>query len=262
MEVTILGCGPSYGIPTAKFGFGNCDPNNPKNARTRPAIFVSDGKTDLLIDTPPELRLQLYRSDIQNVDAVLWTHMHSDHLMGVDDIRIYTRTQISLGEEVEPLPVYLRDKDLDEFERRFPFYLKPFSYLKQKKPPFDVRTIKAGEKFQIGSLNILPILQDHGNCETLGFKINDTLAYNTDLIDFIDFDINQLKGIDLWILDCVTNGTNDKHIYLEKALKWFEIVQPKRLILTHLGSKMDYDTIMAQLPKGVELAYDGMKISV
>ena len=260
MEVTILGCGPSYGIPTAKFGFGWCNPNNPKNERTRPAIFVSDGKTNLLIDTPPELRQQLYRADIKNVDAVLWTHMHSDHLMGVDDLRIYTRSQVTYWEEVFPLPVYLRDKDFDEFQQRFPFYLKPFEYLKQKKPPFDVHLIKEKQPFQIGTFDILPILQNHGSCETLGFKINN-MAYNTDLVDFIDFDINELKGIDLWILDCISTRPNDKHVYLEKALKWFEIVQPKRLVLTHLGARMDYDTVMAQLPKGVELAYDGMNIS-
>ena len=187
MEVTILGCGPSYGLPTAKFGFGDCDPNNPKNTRTRPAIFVSDGKTDLLIDTPPELREQLYRSNIQNVDAVLWTHMHSDHLMGVDDLRIFTRTQVTRWEEIFPLPVYLRDKDFDEFKTRGPFYLQPFAYLKQKKPPFDVHLVKAGEPFKIGTFDILPILQDHGNCETLGFKFGNTMSYNTDLIEFIDF---------------------------------------------------------------------------
>ena len=262
MEITILGCGPSYGIPTAKFGFGQCNPNNPKNARTRSSIFVSDGNTDLFIDTQTELRFQLYNAGIKNIDAVMWTHMHADHLMGIDDVRIYTRTQISAFEEVIPLPAYMNEKDFEEFKQRFPFYLKPFKYIKQKEPPFDVHLIKPAEPFQIGSLDILPILQDHGSCETLGFKINNKVAYNTDLIDFIDYDINQLKGIDLWILGCVSNRSNDKHVYLEKALKWFEIVQPKRLILTHLGARMDYDTIMAQLPKEMELAYDGMKISV
>lgn len=262
MEITILGCGPSYGIPTAKFGFGNCNPNNPKNFRTRSSIFVSDGKTNLLIDTPPELRLQLYNSNIQNIDAVMWTHMHADHLMGIDDVRVYTRSQITKFDEVIPLPAYLNGKDFEEFKNRFAFYLQPFSYLNQKKPPFDMHLIKAGQAFKIGSLDIFPILQDHGSCETLGFKINNSVAYNTDLVDFINFDIMQLKGIDLWILDCVSPNANDKHLYLEKVLKWFEIVQPKRLVLTHLGAKMDYDTIMAQLPKGMELAYDGMRISV
>ena len=261
MEVKILGCGPSYGIPTAKFGFGWCNPDNPKNARTRASIFVSDGKTDLLIDTPPELRLQLYRSDVQNIDAVMWTHMHADHLMGVDDVRIYTRSQVTKFDEVNPLPIYMSQKDYDEFNQRFSFYLQPFSYLNQKQPPFEAHIIEAGKPFKIGSLDILPILQDHGSCETMGFKINNVMAYNTDLVDFVNFDIKQLKGIDLWILDCVSTKENDKHLYLEKVLKWFEIVQPKHLVLTHLGARMDYDTIMAQLPKGMELAYDGMKIT-
>jgi len=104
-------------------------------------------------------------------------------------------------------------------------------------------------------------LQNHGNCESLGFQVKN-FAYNTDLTDFVDFDIENLKGIDLWILDCVTTRFNNKHIYLEKALKWFDIVKPKKMVLTHLGAKMDYDTISAQLPKGVELAYDGMKLKI
>ena len=261
MEVTILGCGPSYGIPTARFGFGDCNPNNPKNFRTRPSLLVSDEGCNILIDTPPELRMQLYNSNVQHVDAVIWTHMHADHTMGIDDVRIYTRTQVTIGDEVEPLPVYIHEKDWNEFQQRFSFYLQPFKYLKQPVAPFDAHLIRAGEVFNIKNMEILPILQNHTSCQTLGFKIKN-FAYNTDLIDFINFNPADLKGIDLWILDCVTTRPNDKHIYLDKAIELFNIVQPKRMVLTHLGAKMDYDTISAQLPKGIELAYDGMKISV
>lgn len=261
MEITILGCGPSYGIPTARFGFGGCNPNNPKNIRTRTGLLISENGTNVLIDTPPELRQQLYSSNIQKVDAVIWTHMHSDHLMGIDDVRIYTRNTIGVKEEVIPLPVYIHEKDWSEFQQRFSFYLKPFEYLKQPLPPFETHLVKAGECFSIKGIEFLPILQNHTSCLTLGFQVKN-FAYNTDLTDFVDFDIENLKGIDLWILDCVTTRYNDKHIYLEKALQWFDIVKPKKMVLTHLGAKMDYDTISAQLPKGVELAYDGMKLTV
>ena len=159
------------------------------------------------------------------------------------------------------MPVYIHEKDWDEFQQRFSFYLKPFNYLNQAVAPFSPHLIRAGESFKIKGVEILPILQNHFSCETLGFKIGN-FAYNTDLIDFIDYDVENLKGLDLWILDCVTVRQNNKHIYLEKALQWFNIVKPKRLVLTHLGAKMDYDTISAQLPKGVELAYDGMKIKI
>lgn len=261
MEITILGCGPSYGIPTARFGFGDCNPNNPKNIRSRTGLLISENGTDILIDTPPELRQQLYSSNIQKVDAVIWTHMHSDHLMGIDDVRIYTRNTIGVKEEVIPLPVYIHEKDWAEFQQRFPFYLKPFAYLNQPVAPFTPHLINAGQFFSVNGVEFLPILQNHGNCESLGFQLKN-FAYNTDLTDFVDFDIENLKGIDLWILDCVTTRFNNKHIYLEKALQWFDIVKPKKMVLTHLGAKMDYDTISAQLPKGVELAYDGMKLKI
>lgn len=260
MEITILGCGPSYGIPTVRYGYGSCDPNNPKNARTRSCICIKDKDTTLLFDTPPELRLQLVKNKISSVDAIIFTHMHSDHIMGIDDARVFTYTPSEVREhEVTPLPIYIHESDFDEFKTRFPFYLKPMTYIGQEKPPFIAHLIKPYQEFTIKNLTLLPILQDHMTCRTLGFKIGN-FAYNTDLIDFIDYDLENLKGIDLWILDCVNEHPNKKHLYLEKALQWFEIVKPKRLVLTHLGAKIDYDTISAKLPKGVELAYDGMKL--
>lgn len=261
MEITILGCGPSYGIPTARFGYGACDENNPKNTRTRSSLLLSHKGVNILFDTPPELREQLYKNNVQKLDAVVWTHMHADHTMGIDDVRIYTRQNSRIGEEVNPLPVYIHEKDFPEFKERFSFYLKPFSYLKQSRPPFDVHLIKAGQDFKIKDVSLQPILQEHCSCQTLGFKV-DNFAYTTDLIEFVNYPLENLAGLDVWVLDCTTRTLNNKHIYLEKALQWFEIVKPKRMILTHLGAKMDYDTVSAMLPAGVEMAYDGMKITL
>ena len=215
MEITILGCGPSYGIPTARFGFGSCDPNNPKNTRTRPGLIFSDKGTNILIDTPPELRQQLYNCNIHSVDAVVWTHMHADHVMGIDDARVFVKSTVVGEKDIEPLPIYIHENDWDEFKTRFSFYLKPFKYLKQSVPPFIPHLIKAGQKFKIKDIELLPILQNHSTTQTLGFKI-DNFAYNTDLTEFVDFKVEDLKGIDLWILDCVTLRPNDKHLYLEK----------------------------------------------
>lgn len=259
MEIIILGSGPSYGIPTVRTGFGDCDPNNPKNTRSRSCLYMNDKGTSVLFDTPPELRMQLYKNKIDKIDALIYTHMHADHTMGIDDARIFTFNDKN-KHNVLSLPVYINENDKDEFCHRFGFYLKPMAYLEQNKPVFDLHTIQAGHPFQIKNLSFQPIAQDHGDIQTLGFRVGQ-FAYTTDLKDFIDFNVEQLKGLKVWILGCVTTQKNNKHVYLGKALEWFEKVKPERMILTHLGSRMDYETIMAKLPKGVELAYDGMRIS-
>ncbi|MGN1091897.1 MAG: MBL fold metallo-hydrolase [Alphaproteobacteria bacterium] len=260
MKIIILGCGPSYGIPTVRTGFGYCDPNNPKNIRSRSCLYLEENGTSVLFDTPPELRLQLYKNHIEQLDAIVFTHMHADHTMGIDDARIFTFNDAD-RHNVLSLPVFVNELDEAEFRERFGFYLKPMNYLGQTKSVFDLSTVKAGTPFKIQNLTLLPIAQDHGNTQTLGFRVGDFL-YTTDLKDFIDTDLSQFKGVKLWILGCVTTHENNKHIYLDKAIEWFNIVKPERMILTHLGAKMDYDTITALLPKGMELAYDGMQISL
>ena len=262
MKIKILGWGPSEGVPTARFGYGQCDPNNPKNTRTRACVWLEDKDTRILFDTPPELREQLYRSQVTDVDAIVWTHMHADHVMGIDDARIFTRSTPSNTDEVKPLPVYISESDIAEFETRFSLYLKPFTYIGQKQAPFKAHLVYPMQPLAIKNLTLLPIEQNHGTSKTMGFKIGPDVAYNTDLFDFINYRPEDLRGIKLWILGCVSLRPNDKHLWLEKALQWFDIVKPERLILTHLGSKMDYDNVTAMLPKGVELAYDGMEIDL
>ncbi len=116
--------------------------------------------------------------------------------------------------------------------------------------------------FKIKNLTLYPIAQNHGNTESLGFRIDDTVAYTTDLNYFINFDVEQLKGIKLWVLGGVTAHETHKHVSLQQAFEWFDTVKPERMVITHLSANMDYDTITAKLPKGVELAYDGMRITL
>ncbi len=126
MEIVILGCGPSYGIPNIRGLFGSCDPKNPKNKRSRACVYMNDKDTSLLFDTPPELRMQLYDNHIEQIDALIYTHMHADHTMGIDDARVFTYNG-EKNEDIHSLPVYLNEKDVNEFRERFGFYLKPLS---------------------------------------------------------------------------------------------------------------------------------------
>ena len=264
MKVTILGCGPSYGLPDPVFGFRECDPNNPKNERTRSAIFVEEKGVSILFDTPPELRLQALRNKIKKIDAVVWTHMHADHTAGIDDLRSFTYMDyVASHTDVHTIPAYINATDLDEFTRRYGCYTESFTYLNQTKPPLKLHLIKANEPFNIQGVDLFPLRQDHGFGDSLGFKIAGKLSYNTDLCDFYDNSaLEKLKGIKVWILDCISSRENNKHLWCDRVFEWVSIVKPERTILTHMGSRMDYDTLKRTLPKGIEPAYDGMVIEL
>ena len=262
MKVTILGCGPSYGIPNPVFGFKGCDPNNPKNERSRSAIFVEEKGVSILFDTPPELRLQLLKSQIRKMDAVVWTHMHADHTAGIDDLRAFAYTDIN-SQEVKSLPAYIHAADMDEFSSRFHQYTEPFTYLKQEEPPLKLHLIEPEKPFSIKGVDLFPMRQNHGFGDSLGFKISEKFSYNTDLCDFYDEKaLERLKGIKVWVLDCISFRKNNKHLWCEKVLQWVSIVRPERTILTHLGARMDYDTLKKTLPSDIEPAYDGMVIEL
>jgi len=264
MKVTVLGCGPSYGIPDPVFGFRDCDPANPKNERTRSAIFVEEEGVSILFDTPPELRLQLCKNSIKKIDAVVWTHMHADHTAGIDDLRSFTYVDyLNSKTDTRTLPAYIHAADKDEFLRRFSQYTKAFTYLNQKNPPLELHLVQPDEPFFIQGVEVLPMQQDHGFGDSLGFKVAGKLSYNTDLCAFYDEKaLEKLKGIKVWILDCISYRENQKHLYYEKMLEWVSVVRPERTILTHMGSHMDYETLKNKLPEGIEPAYDGMIIEI
>lgn len=253
MKVTILGCGASYGIPNGCKGFGECNPKEPKNWRTRSSILLEEGGTTLLFDTPPEMRMQLFQAQVQKIDAVLWTHLHADHTAGIDDVKCYAI------EKKQVIPAYLHEKDIEEFKERFFFYLTPMGYIGQKEPTFDIVTVRPFVPFVIKNIALTPILQHHGNGESLGFRVGD-FAYTTDVDELSEEGFDVLKGVKTWVLGCVTLLENHKHLYLEKALKWIDRIKPERAYLTHMGSKMDYETLCRELPPHIRPCYDGMEI--
>lgn len=256
MKITILGCGPSSGVPTIIGDWGSCDPENPKNRRRRPSILVEQDDFHLLVDTSPDIMAQLLDAEAREIDAVLYTHDHADHVMGIDDLRVVRR---HMGRNIH---VYAEPQTLERLQMRFGYL---FSGIQDPedlyRPILDPHVIEGA--MDIGPFkNILPVEQDHGICASLGFRFGN-FAYSTDVVRFPQKSLDSLKGIDIWVVDCLRDGgEHPTHANLDQTLAWIEEVGPRRAILTHMNFQADYETMRQACPAGVEPAYDGMIIEI
>lgn len=255
MKVTILGCGSAGGVPSISRGWGACDPNNPRNRRRRPSILVEDECTRVLIDSSPDCRMQLLDAGVRHLDAVLYTHDHADHCHGIDDLREVNRAMAA------PLPIFAAAETLAGISTRFSYVLgKVGEGHTIYKPMLIPHTVEG--PFTVGAgLRVIPFEQDHGYMRTLGFRFGD-FAYSTDLVNLPEDSFKTLEGIDTWLVGCLTYDPHSTHAHLDKVLDWIDRLRPRRAILTHMTPSMDYDTLRARLPEGVEPAYDGMEIVV
>ena len=262
LRATILGCGTSGGVPRIGNEWGACDPNNPKNRRRRCALLVErqgpDGVTRVLVDTPPDLREQLIDAGIGLLDAVLYTHEHADHCHGIDDLRMVAyngrrRVEVYHGETTGRV---LRQRFAYCFETpegsEYPAVLNGHDL----RPGEMVRINGAG-----GVIEAMPFLQKHGLSDSLGFRFNG-IAYSPDVSDFPEESVPHLEDLDVWILDALRYTGHPSHLTVDQALHWIGRLKPKRAVLTHMHVDLDYEALSAQLPEGVEPAYDGMVITI
>jgi phosphoribosyl 1,2-cyclic phosphate phosphodiesterase len=262
LKFTILGCGSSGGVPRPALGWGDCDPANPKNRRRRTSLLVerrtSDGVTRVLIDTPPDLREQLIDAQVDRLNGVLYTHEHADHTHGIDDLRAFFIKQRQL------VDVYLDQQTAAMMQSRFAYCFKspPGS---EYPPILKEHRLTAGRPVTItgqgGAIEALPILQEHGDVPSLGFRFG-TFAYSCDLGGLPPESADALKGLDVWVVDALRYRPHPSHFSLSDALGWIERLKPKRAILTNLHADLDYEVLRKQLPPHVEPAYDGMSISL
>lgn len=260
MRATILGSGSSSGVPRPVFGWGACDPNNPRNARTRCSLLVerfgAGGVTRVLVDTSPDLRQQLLANPVDRLDGVLITHDHADQTHGIDDLRSFALAQR------ERIKVYLDRRTAGAVPERF-------RYCFEQAPGSGYPAIltelpmAAGAAFAVdgpgGPIPVLPFLVDHGSVPALGFRFGG-LAYSPDLHDIPDASRAALAGLDCWILDALRPAPHPSHFNLETALAWVSRVECRRAVLTNMASEMDYATLARTLPPQVQPAYDGMQI--
>ena len=270
MRFTILGCGSSPGTPRIHGEWGACDPANPKNRRLRASLLVErigpNGVTSVVVDTGPDFRQQMLNANVKILDGVLYTHPHADHTHGIDDLRGYTLTQ------KQRISIYADIQTFAKLDASFGYcFATPTGSMYP--PTLDHHEIIAGQVVTIdgkgGSISALPITQIHGDIHSLGFRFGSFdgnrpkpggFAYSPDVSDIPVDQIDNLRGLDMWVLDTLMYRPHVSHFSLSEALEWIEITQPKRAILTHMHIPLDYETVLAETPKHVEPAYDGMVI--
>jgi phosphoribosyl 1,2-cyclic phosphate phosphodiesterase len=256
MRITMLGSGPSWGVPRIGGDWGACDPSNPKNRRRRVSILVEEGGSTLLIDTSPDLREQLLDAGTKRIDAVLFTHSHADHTHGIDDLRSINRM---MG---KPLPIYAAPFTMTELKTRFRYIFAPID--EEAKALFYKPAVEPHEidgSFSVAGIAVAPFVQDHGFSKTLGFRFG-RFAYSTDVVALDETAFAALAGIEVWIVDCIRRASHPTHSHLERTLEWIARVKPRRAIFTHMDQSLDYATLQRELPDGVEPGYDGLVIEV
>ena len=254
MRVTVLGCGPSTGVPVIGGNWGICDPKDSRNRRRRVSVLVEVGGVVILIDTSPDLREQLLDAGVSWIDAVVMTHAHADHLHGIDDLRSVNRLMRST------IPLHANRQTLAEIESRFGYVFKPVEPPGHFYKPTVVPREIAGP-FEIGGVSVLPFAQDHGVSTTLGIRIGG-FAYSTDVTELDDKAFAALDGIELWIVDCLRREPHPTHSHLAKTLSWIARVRPRRAVLTHMDQSLDYRELCSELPNDVEPGYDGLVIDL
>ncbi len=267
MKVTILGCGSSGGVPVAG-GFpdsstpngdwGACDPSNPRNRRRRASILVEEGPTSLLVDTTPDLREQLLSRSVRRLNAVFYTHAHADHCHGIDDLR-----GINFCME-KAIPAYSSEETMNELKQRFAYAFRgPSENGKFYRPSLIAHTLDgdASTPAEVGSVTVVPFTQNHGNMPSLGLRFGD-FAYSTDVWRLNAHAFDVLKGVKVWMVDCMRERPHPTHSHLEQTLEWIARVSPERAWLTHMDQSMDYASLLKKLPPNVEPAYDGLEISL
>jgi len=256
-KITFLGCGDSAGVPRIGGDWGNCNPNNSKNRRTRPSIMVQSDTTTIVVDTGPDFGLQLTRENVQNIDAVLYTHDHSDHIMGIDELRIIQ------GRRGQKIPIYLDKKTCDGLSLRFEYIFKQTSdFYPAVVNPHIFDESKMGIEFSVGDIKFIPFIQDHGlGNRSLGFRFGD-IGYSTDMCNLDNKALSILKGVTTWIADCAdySNGHGTLHCTFPTVQRLNDVIGANQVYLTHLKMFYDYDELAAELPKGYAPAYDGLKI--
>ncbi|UNM05934.1 MAG: MBL fold metallo-hydrolase [Holosporaceae bacterium] len=253
MKVIILGCGHACGTPIVGNRWYNCDPTNPKNRRTRPSILIQHNGKNILVDTSPDLRQQMLDNNILDIDAILYTHAHSDHAHGINDVGIIN------NKKKETIPVYATSGTLSELDKSFGYAFT--NDIDHYAPFLNAHEIKTGAPFSLFGLEILPLAQDHGYGPSVTFRIND-FAYSTDVKKFSQESFDQLKGLSTWVVDCLKETEHPTHSHLPQTLEWIEALKPNHAVLTHMHPLLDYEQLKKKLPPGVEPAYDGMCLSL
>ena len=264
LEITILGCGSSGGVPRADGNWGACDAADPRNRRTRCSLMVrrpsGEGPerwTTAIVDASPEFRQQTAAAGARRLDALLMTHDHADQAHGIDDIRAFAQRQRAR------IPCHADAATEATLLQRFGYIFhgdKGYPAISDivPAPQHGTRWRVSGPS---GDIPVVTFDQDHGEVRSLGYRFG-PVAYSSDVWELDDAAFSAMAGVDLWIVDALRYAPHPTHAHVERTLGWIERLQPKRAILTNLHIDLDYAELTGRLPDGVEPAVDGMRLEV
>ena len=253
MKITFLGTGTSTGIPMLANNHPVCLSNNPKDKRLRSSVMISWKDINYIIDCGPDFRQQMLREDVQSINGVLFTHEHSDHTAGIDDLRPYC---FQMGE----VPIYLNELTLKSLHQRFA-YIFAIENRYPSSPRLSVNVV-SDHSFVLNGLEVQPIEVMHGNLPITGYRFG-KVAYLTDVKTVSEKEKEKLRNLDVLIVNALRIDEHLTHFNLEEALAFLDEIQPKKTYFTHISHKLGFhDEISKQLPENVFLAFDGLKIKV
>ena len=255
LQILFLGTGTSTGVPLIGCECAVCQSDNPGNKRLRSSIIVEGSGTRILVDSSPDLRQQALREGLASVDAVLYTHCHLDHVAGFDDMRAFC------WHHVEPLPLYASQGTMNVLHAMYPWAFSPENtYLGYIRP---APHVIGDESFFIGAIRVTPVPVLHGSVETHGYVFECggvRVGYACDAKSIPESSLALLTGLDALILDCLRRKEHPTHLCLEETLEIFRKVHPAQGVLTHMSHDLDIEIISPMLPKGTEMARDGMRL--
>lgn len=257
VRLRFLGTGTSFGVPQIGCGCGVCRSGDERDQRTRTAVIVEANGRRLLIDTPPELRLQLVRAGVDAVDAVLFTHEHADHIAGLDDLRIFS------ARSRQPLPIYGPAETLQRLRTAFGYIfdddIRP--YEGTSKPRLEPTALQDGVATEIAGFSVLPLAFRHGHLRVFGYRIG-PLAYITDVKDVPEAAVEALQGVRLLVLNALWWRPHPTHLSIGEAVDVAARVGAPQTLLTHLTHETGHAELEARLPASVRPAYDGLEVEV
>ncbi len=255
MRVTFLGTGTSHGIPVIACGCPVCLSDDSRNKRLRPSVYVQSNATSILVDVTPDFRQQALRAGIQRIDAVFLTHTHADHIMGLDDVRVFTQRS---GRK---MPVYGSAETIRNIQRIFP-YACTDTPAWPSLPRFDLRVVRPGEEFLLGDMTASAVSLPHGWMEVYGYVFEKRLAYLTDCNDVPDPVVQSLRGVPVLVLDALRPRPHPTHLTIEQAVAVAGRVEAGLTLLTHISHETEHASVEKTLPAGVRLAWDGMRVEI
>lgn len=255
IKCTILGCGGSMGVPQVACSCYVCKSTNPKNIRTRASLLIESDNCKILIDASPDLRFHALKHNITHLDAVIFTHAHSDHFSGLDELK-----PIYLAHNFQPIPTYATAKTYADIKKGFDY---AFSGNTEIYKPFVTENI-VGEYdvLKIKDIELQLFAQEHGKGLTvLGIKVNN-FVYSTDVNNFSDKSKKYLENLDTWVVDCLRYHFAPTHSSYEQVMDWVDQYKPKQVYFTHMAHEIEYDEINRITPDNISPAHDGLVIEV